>query len=47
MKVGELGRCQEGSGQEMAGVINIYRDLLHARKEFLKSLLHVGNVDLF
>lgn len=47
MEVGKLAKCQEGGGQETAGIINIYGDLLHARKEFLKSLLHFGRGQSF
>lgn len=42
VKFEKPGKRQEGGGQEAAGVINIYRELLHAKKEFLKCLLHMG-----
>lgn len=36
------GKRQAGGGQEASGVINIYRELLHAKKEFLKCLFRMG-----
>lgn len=34
LKFEKPGKRQEGGGPEAAGVITIYRELLHAKKEF-------------